>query len=124
MWFVPTRHALPGTPSNPVQHTSIRYTEWLGEARAEPSIRSVGDSYDHAMAESIVGLFRAELIRRRVPWRGQNEVEIASLERLDCSTTDASSKPWATSHEQKPETNHYLTQPSFETLKMTELSLL
>jgi putative transposase len=65
------------------QYTSIRYTERLAEAGARPSIGSVGDSYDNAMAESIIGLYKTELIRRRGPWRGLDEVEIATLEWVD-----------------------------------------
>ena len=55
------------------QYTSIRYTERLAEAGAKPSIGSVGDSYDNAMAESIIGLFKTELIRRHGPWRGLDD---------------------------------------------------
>ena len=65
------------------QYTSIRYTERLAEAGAKPSIGSVGDSYDNAMAESIIGLFKTEVIRRRGPWRGRDAVEIATLEWVD-----------------------------------------
>ena len=65
------------------QYTSIRYTERLAEAGAKPSIGSVGDSYDNAMAESIIGLFKTELIRRHGPWRGLDDVEIATLEWVD-----------------------------------------
>jgi putative transposase len=65
------------------QYTSIRYTERLAEAGAKPSIGSVGDSYDNAMAESVIGLFKTELIGRRGPWRGHDAVEIATLEWVD-----------------------------------------
>lgn len=65
------------------QYTSIRYTERLAEAGAKPSIGSVGDSYDNAMAESIIGLFKTEVIRRRGPWRTLDDVEIATLEWVD-----------------------------------------
>ena len=65
------------------QYTSIRYTERLAEARARPSIGTVGDSYDNAMAETIIGLFKTELIRRRGPWRGLDDLEIATLEWVD-----------------------------------------
>jgi putative transposase len=65
------------------QYTSIRYTERLAEAGAKPSIGSIGDSYDNAMAESIIGLFKTEVIRRRGPWRGLDDVEIATLEWVD-----------------------------------------
>ena len=51
------------------QSVSIRYTERLAEAGLEPSVGSVGDSYDNALAESAIGLFKAEVIHRRGPWR-------------------------------------------------------
>jgi transposase InsO family protein len=63
-----------------VQYLSIRYTERLAEAGIEPSVGSIGDSYDNAMAESVIGLFKAEIIRRRGPWRGIEDVEFAVLE--------------------------------------------
>jgi putative transposase len=65
------------------QYTSIRYTERLAEAGARPSIGSVGDSYDNALAESIIGLFKTELIRRKGPWHGPDGVELATLEWVD-----------------------------------------
>ncbi len=52
-----------------IQYLSIRYTERLAEAGIEPSVGSVGDSYDNALAETINGLFKTEVIRRRGPWR-------------------------------------------------------
>ena len=63
-----------------VQYVSIRYTERLAEAGIEPSVGSVGDSYDNALAESINGLYKTEVIRRRGPWRSLEAVEFATLE--------------------------------------------
>ena len=63
-----------------VQYVSIRYTERLAEAGIEPSVGSRGDSYDNALAESIIGLYKTEVIRRRGPWRGPEDVEFATLE--------------------------------------------
>ena len=63
-----------------VQYISIRYTERLAEAGIEPSVGSVGDSYDNALAESINGLYKNEVIRRRGPWRSLEAVEFATLE--------------------------------------------
>jgi transposase InsO family protein len=63
-----------------VQYLSIRYTERLAEAGIEPSVGTVGDSYDNALAESVIGLFKTEVIRRRGPWRGLEDVEFATLE--------------------------------------------
>jgi putative transposase len=60
-----------------------RYTERLAEAGAACSVGSVGDSYDNALAETIIGLYKTELIRRRGPWKGLHEVEYATLEWVD-----------------------------------------
>lgn len=63
-----------------VQYLSIRYTERLAEAGIEPSVGSRGDSYDNALAESVIGLFKTEVIRLKGPWRGLEDVELATLE--------------------------------------------
>ena len=65
------------------QYLSIRYSERLAEAGAQPSVGSVGDSYDNALAETIIGLYKAEVIHRRGPWRNLDEVEYATLEWVD-----------------------------------------
>ena len=65
------------------QYVSIKYTERLAEAGIEPSVGSVGDSYDNALAESINGLYKAEVIHRRGPWRSFEAVEFATLEWVD-----------------------------------------
>jgi transposase InsO family protein len=62
---------------------SIRYSERLAEAGIEPSVGSVGDSYDNALAETINGLYKAEVIHRRGPWRSFETVEFATLEWVD-----------------------------------------
>jgi putative transposase len=62
------------------QYVSIKYTERLAEAGVEPSVGSVGDSYDNALAETINGLYKAEVIHRRGPWRSFEAVEFATLE--------------------------------------------
>lgn len=62
------------------QYLSIRYTERLDEAGIKPSVGSTGDSYDNALAETISGLYKAELIHRRAPWKTREAVEIATLE--------------------------------------------
>lgn len=66
-----------------VQYVSIRYTERLADAGIEPSVGSVGDSYDNALAETINGLYKTEVIRRRGPWRSFEAVEFATLEWVD-----------------------------------------
>jgi len=65
------------------QYVAFRYTERLLEAGIEPSVGSVGDSYDNALAETINGLFKTEVIRRRGPWRSMEAVEFATLEWVD-----------------------------------------
>lgn len=65
------------------QYLSIKYTERLAEAGIEPSVGSVGDSYDNALAETINGLYKAEVIHRRGPWRNFEAVEYATLEWVD-----------------------------------------
>lgn len=65
------------------QYVSIRYTERLAEAGIEPSVGSVGDSYDNALAETINGLYKAEVIHRRGPWRNFEAVEFATLTWVD-----------------------------------------
>jgi transposase InsO family protein len=62
------------------QYVSIRYSERLAEAGIEPSVGSKGDSYDNALAETINGLYKAELIHRRAPWKSREAVELATLE--------------------------------------------
>ena len=66
-----------------VQYVSIRYTERLAQAGIEPSVGSVGDSYDNALAETVIGLYKAEVIHRRGPWRSFEAVEFATLEWVD-----------------------------------------
>jgi putative transposase len=66
-----------------VQYVSIRYSERLADAGAVASVGSLGDSYDNAAAESLNGLYKTELIRRRGPWRSLDDVEYATLEWVD-----------------------------------------
>ena len=67
-------------PIESAQYLSIRYTERLAEAGIEPSVGSRGDSYDNALAESVIGLYKAEVIWHRGPWRSLEDVELATLE--------------------------------------------
>ena len=67
-------------PIESTQYLAIRYTDRLAAAEIEPSVGSAGDSYDNALAESIIGLYKTEEIRRRGPWKGVEEVEFATLE--------------------------------------------
>ena len=70
-------------PLESAQYISIKYTERLAEAGVEPSVGSVGDSYDNALAETIIGLYKAEVIHRRGPWRSFDAVEFSTLEWVD-----------------------------------------
>ena len=70
-----------------VQYLSMRYTQRLAEAGVAPSVGSRGDSYDNALAESVIGLYKTELIRRRGPWRSLEDVEFATLTRIDWFNT-------------------------------------
>ena len=66
-----------------VQYLSIRYTERPAGAGVATSVGSRGDSYDNAMAESVIGLYKTELVRKRGPWRGLDDLELATLEWVD-----------------------------------------
>ena len=66
-----------------MQYLSIRYTERLAEAGAVTSVGSRGDSYDNALAESVIGLYKAELVERKGPWRGLDDLEYATLDWVD-----------------------------------------
>jgi transposase InsO family protein len=70
-------------PVDSAQYLSIRYTERLAEAGIEPSVGSVGDSYDNALAETINGLYKTELVHRQGPWRNMQELEMATLGWVD-----------------------------------------
>jgi transposase InsO family protein len=69
------------------QYLSIRYTERLADAGIELSVGSRGDAYDNALAETVIGLFKTEVIRRRGPWRSLEAVEFATLEWVDWFNT-------------------------------------
>jgi putative transposase len=76
-------HGLVHHSDRGVQYLSIRYTERLAEAGIEPSVGSVGDSYDNALAESIIALYKTEVIRHSGPWRGMEHVEFETLKWVD-----------------------------------------
>lgn len=65
------------------QYASIRYTERLSDAGIAPSVGSVGDSYDNALAETTIGLCKTELVNRKRPWRMSEQIELATLEWID-----------------------------------------
>jgi putative transposase len=66
-----------------VQYVSIKYTERLVEAGIDPSAGSVGDSYDNALAETVIGLFKTEVIHHQGPWRSLAAVEVATMNWVD-----------------------------------------
>lgn len=70
-----------------VQYLSMRYTQRLADAGVAPSVGSRGDSYDNALAESVIGLFKTEVIRRRGPWKSVEDVEFATLTWVDWFNT-------------------------------------
>lgn len=80
LWARPDVEGLIHHSDRGVQFLSIRYTERLAEAGIEPSVASIGDSYDNALAESVIGLFKTEVIRREGPWRSIDQVEFATLD--------------------------------------------
>ena len=79
----PDAHGVVHHSDRGTQYTAIRYTERLAAAGVERSVGSVGDSYDNALAETINGLYKAEVIRRRGPWRSIDSVEYATLQWVD-----------------------------------------
>ena len=81
--FIATPVKVLRRPLESAQYVSIKYTERLAEAGIEPSVGSVGNSYDNALAETINGLYKAEVIHRRRPWRTFEAVEFATLEWVD-----------------------------------------
>ena len=83
----PDRDGLVHHSDRGTQYLSIRYTERLAAAGIEPSVGSVGDSYDNALAESVIGLYKTEVIRRQGPWRHVEAVEFATLAWVDWFNT-------------------------------------
>ncbi len=96
------------------QYLSIKYTERLAEADIDPSVGSVGDSYDNALAETINGLFKAEVIHRRGPWRSFDAVEYATLEWVDWFNNRRLLEPIGNIPPAEAEANYYdaLAQPA------------
>lgn len=86
---------------------SIRYAERLAEAGIEPSVSSVGDSYDNALAETINGLFKAEVIHRCGPWRSFDAVEYATLEWVDWFNNRRLLEPIGNNPPAEAEANYY-----------------
>jgi transposase InsO family protein len=89
------------------QYVSIKYTERLAEAGIEPSVSSVGDSYGNALTETINGRYKADVIRRRGPWRSFEAVELATLEWVDWFNNRRLLEPIGNIPPAKAETRYY-----------------
>ena len=92
-----------------MQYVSIKYTERLALAGIEPSVGSVGDSYDNALAETINGLYKTEVIHRRGPWKTFEAVEIATLEWVDWFNNQRLLEPIGNIPPAEAEANYYAT---------------
>lgn len=97
------------------QYLSIKYTERLIDAGIEPSVGSVGDSYDNAMAESIIGLFKTEVIKQKSSWKNMGEVGWATLKWVHWYNTDRLLEPLGYIPPNEPEENYYknINNPSY-----------
>jgi len=93
------------------QYLSIRYTDRLIETGISLSVGSVGDSYDNALAESVIGLYKTELIRNRGPWRDLDHVEYATLEYVDWFNHRRLLEPIGNIPPAEKEADHY-SQPT------------
>ncbi|MFE5672098.1 integrase core domain-containing protein, partial [Agromyces sp. NPDC056523] len=105
------------------QYTSIRYTERLAEAGARPSVGSVGDSYDNALAETVIGLFKTEVIRRRGPWKHLDDVELATLEWVDWFNHRRLHEALGHVPPAEAEATYFRQSPPSETLQMAQETL-
>ncbi len=100
------------------RYLSIRYTNRLTETGIRPSVGSVGDSYDNALAESVIGLYKTELIHKRAPWRNRDHVEYATLEYVNCHNPPETARTDSgTNHQQKRRPTTIVTthQPRWNT---------
>jgi transposase InsO family protein len=105
------------------QYLSIRYTERLADAGIEPSVGTVGDSYDNAMAETINGLYKTEVIRRQGPWKNLDAVEYATLEWVDSFNHRRILEPIGDIPPAEYETNYYRQQSPADTAGLKQNSL-
>ena len=100
------------------QYLSIKYTERLAEAGIEPSVGSVGNSYDNALAETINGLYKAEVIHKRGPWRSFEAVEFATLEWVDWFNRRRLLEPIGNIPPAEAEENYYTATAAMDNLPM------
>ena len=97
-----------------VQYLSIKYSGRLAEAGIDPSVGSVGDSYDNALAETINGLYKAEAIHRRGSWRSFEAVEYATLEWVDWFNNQRLLGPIGNIPPAEAEANHYAASKNLD----------
>jgi putative transposase len=105
------------------QYLSIAYSERLAQAGAVASVGSRGDSYDNAAAESFIGLYKTELIRRLGPWKGLDDVELATLEYIDWFNHRRLHSACGHIAPTEAEANYYQSLTTSETLVSAESSL-
>jgi transposase InsO family protein len=105
------------------QYLSIRYSERLAEAGAVASVGSRGDSYDNALAETIIGLYKTEVIRRRGPWKNIDDVEFATLEWIDWFNNRRLLEPIGNIPPAEYEMLYWTESGRTDTVGLTELSL-
>jgi putative transposase len=111
----PDRDGLIHHSDRGVQYLAIRYTDRLAEAGIEPSVGSVGDSYDNALAETVIGLYKTEVIRRQGPWRHVEAVEFATLAWVDWFNTRRLLEPIGHVPPSEYEDAYYRSQKAIET---------
>lgn len=114
----PDRDGLIHHSDHGVQYLAIRYTDRLAEAGIEPSVGSVGDSYDNALAETVIGLYKTEVIRRQGPWRHVEAVEFATLAWVDWFNTRRLLEPIGHIPPSEYEDAYYRSQKTVETPTM------
>lgn len=105
------------------QYLAIRYTERLAQAGIEPSVDRVGDSYDNALAESVIGLFKTEVIHRLGPWRNLDDVKYSVLEWVDWFNHRRLFEPIGHIPPAEHEENYYRRATPTETVGVKPLSL-
>ena len=110
-------------PLDFTQYLSIRYTERLAEAGAVASVGSKGDSYDNAMAETVNGLYKAEVIWRRGPWKNVDEVEFSTLEWVDWFNNRRLLEPIGDIPPAEFEALYWLENDKTDTVGVKEMSL-
>jgi transposase InsO family protein len=78
-FYPPANKAVLQRSLEPGQYLAIRYTQMLRDAGIDPSVGTVGDSFDNALAESVIGLYKTELVRNLGPWNGQDDLELETM---------------------------------------------